>query len=256
MPASPPAFRKGLSRSRLCRGPQRRDRVPLRRTSQNDRLPRIAAELVEPALAVIVASGAGRRSRSKARRRRSRSSSSSVGDPVSSGLSPAWTGRAATSPADHLERRARRRSGSKLLADRPAIRPRDCSSIRTNPDLETLIQRCRRRPAHCGVAAPRLSRQHERDIAAAFATSSGCKPAAVIGTDPFFTTQSRQLAALSMQHALPTIYQYREFVSDGGLISYGGSLADVYRQAGTTPAASSRARSPPTCRSSSPPRSS
>jgi putative tryptophan/tyrosine transport system substrate-binding protein len=55
----------------------------------------------------------------------------------------------------------------------------------------------------------------------------------VVGSDPFFTTQNKQLAALSMQHMLPTVYQYREFVVDGGLISYGGSLTDVYRQAGS-----------------------
>jgi putative tryptophan/tyrosine transport system substrate-binding protein len=57
--------------------------------------------------------------------------------------------------------------------------------------------------------------------------------ALLIGTDPFFTTRSRQLAALALHHAMPAIYQYREFVAAGGLMSYGANLADAYRLAGS-----------------------
>ena len=46
----------------------------------------------------------------------------------------------------------------------------------------------------------------------------------VIGSDPFFNSRSEQLAALAIRHAVPTIYQYREFAAAGGLMSYGGSL--------------------------------
>jgi ABC-type uncharacterized transport system substrate-binding protein len=55
----------------------------------------------------------------------------------------------------------------------------------------------------------------------------------VVGPSPFFNTQSQQLAALMVRHALPAIFQTREFVAAGGLMSYGGSLADVFRVAGT-----------------------
>src|SRR5262245_19494140 len=54
----------------------------------------------------------------------------------------------------------------------------------------------------------------------------------VIGSDPFFNSQSEQLAALAMRHAVPAIYQYREFAAAGGLMSYGGSLTDMYHQVG------------------------
>jgi ABC-type uncharacterized transport system substrate-binding protein len=54
----------------------------------------------------------------------------------------------------------------------------------------------------------------------------------VIGSDPFFNSQSEQLAALAIRHAVPAIYQYREFAAAGGLMSYGGSLTDMYRQVG------------------------
>jgi putative ABC transport system substrate-binding protein len=55
----------------------------------------------------------------------------------------------------------------------------------------------------------------------------------VVGPSPFFNTQGKQLAALAVRHALPAIFQTREFVAAGGLISYGGSLYDVFRVAGT-----------------------
>ncbi len=54
----------------------------------------------------------------------------------------------------------------------------------------------------------------------------------VIGSDPFFNSQSEQLAALAVRHAVPAIYQYRKFAAAGGLTSYGGRLADSYRQVG------------------------
>jgi putative tryptophan/tyrosine transport system substrate-binding protein len=54
----------------------------------------------------------------------------------------------------------------------------------------------------------------------------------VIGTNNFFTGRSSQLAALALRHAVPAVYQYREFVAAGGLMSYGGSLIDLYRTAG------------------------
>jgi len=54
----------------------------------------------------------------------------------------------------------------------------------------------------------------------------------VIGTDAFFTAHSEQLAALTVRYAIPTIYQYRPFAAAGGFMSYGGDIADAYRQAG------------------------
>ncbi len=71
------------------------------------------------------------------------------------------------------------------------------------------------------------------DLPVAFEKLSRLRPGALlIGTDPFFTTRSRQLAELTVRYAMPAIYQYREFVAAGGLMSYGSSLASAYRQAG------------------------
>jgi putative tryptophan/tyrosine transport system substrate-binding protein len=53
-----------------------------------------------------------------------------------------------------------------------------------------------------------------------------------MATDGLFNTRSEQLAALTVRHAVPAIYQYREFAAAGGLMSYGGSLLDGIRQVG------------------------
>jgi putative ABC transport system substrate-binding protein len=54
----------------------------------------------------------------------------------------------------------------------------------------------------------------------------------VIGTDTFYNSQSAKLGTLAVRHAVPAIYQYREFVAAGGLMSYAGSITDAYRMAG------------------------
>src|SRR5437660_6955011 len=56
--------------------------------------------------------------------------------------------------------------------------------------------------------------------------------ALVICSDLFFTCWSEQLAALTVRHAVPSIYQFREFAAAGGLMSYGGSITDWGHQAG------------------------
>jgi putative ABC transport system substrate-binding protein len=73
----------------------------------------------------------------------------------------------------------------------------------------------------------------ERDLDSVFATVAQLRAGAlVIGPDAFFISRSEQLGTLALRHAVPAIFQYREFVAAGGLISYGGSRTDAYRHVG------------------------
>jgi putative ABC transport system substrate-binding protein len=54
----------------------------------------------------------------------------------------------------------------------------------------------------------------------------------LIGGDAFFNAMRRKLIALSLRHSLPAIFDLREFAAEGGLISYGTSQTDAYRQGG------------------------
>jgi hypothetical protein len=86
--------------------------------------------------------------------------------------------------------------------------------------------------------------------------SKGRTGALVIGSDVFFNTRSEQLAALTVRHAVPAIFHLREFVAAGGLMSYGGSLRIRTAGPAAIPVGFSRVTSRPTCRFSSPRRSS
>jgi ABC-type uncharacterized transport system substrate-binding protein len=79
-----------------------------------------------------------------------------------------------------------------------------------------------------------IEASNERDFEPAFAKLADLRAGAlVIGPDPYFTSSSEQLAGLALRHAVPASYQFREFAAAGGLMSYGGSISEGYRVAGT-----------------------
>ena len=78
-----------------------------------------------------------------------------------------------------------------------------------------------------------LGASTDRELDAVFENPAQLRGGAlVIAADAFFTSRSEKLAALALRHAMPAIYQGREFAAAGGLMSYGGRFAETYSQAG------------------------
>ena len=78
-----------------------------------------------------------------------------------------------------------------------------------------------------------LNASSERDFDAAFAKLIELRAGGlVIGGDAFFTSHSEQLAALAISHAVPAVYQWRQFAAAGGLMSYGSNITETHRLAG------------------------
>jgi len=101
------------------------------------------------------------------------------------------------------------------------------------PTVDPMIRDMQEAARTKGVQLHILKAGTESEIDAAFATLLQLQGGAlVVGTDPFFMSRRTQLVALAARHAVPAIYELREFAAAGGLISYGLSLTAVYRQEG------------------------
>ena len=99
-------------------------------------------------------------------------------------------------------------------------------SERTTRDLQTAARAL-------GLKIHVLHASTEREIDSAFATFAQLRAGGlVIGPDAFFTSRAEELAALALRHRVPAIYQFREFVEAGGLMSYGTDLTDGNRLTG------------------------
>jgi ABC-type uncharacterized transport system substrate-binding protein len=103
----------------------------------------------------------------------------------------------------------------------------------TNPNAETQSRDLQVAAQDLGLQLHVLHANSESDFDKAFAAMAQLRVGAlVIGTDGFLNSRSEQLATLAKHHAMPAIFQYREFTAAGGLMSYGTSLTDTYRQVG------------------------
>ena len=101
------------------------------------------------------------------------------------------------------------------------------------PDVESESRDLEEAAHAIGHQILMVNAANEREVHAAFAkvVQAGAG-GLLIGSGPFFLSQRRQLVALAARHALPTMYNQREYAEVGGLISYGPSQSDAYRRAG------------------------
>jgi putative tryptophan/tyrosine transport system substrate-binding protein len=228
------AFRQGLNETGYVEG--QNVSIEYRwADDQNDRLPALVADLMRRQVAVIVAPGPPAALAAKAATATIPIVFSIAGDPVQFGL------------VASLNRPGGNLTGVTSL--NVEVGPKQLELLHelvptatiiallvnpTNPNLaESTTKGVQMAARTLGLQLHVLHASTERDFDTVFAALAQLRAGGlVIGADPLLNTRPDQLVALGARHAVPTIYQYREFVEAGGLISYGGNLTDQYRLVG------------------------
>lgn len=103
----------------------------------------------------------------------------------------------------------------------------------TNPNAETQSRDLQKAGRAFGQQIRILQATNEREIDTAFATAAQLRVGALlVGADPFFNGRREYIVGVAARHAIPAMYETREFAVAGGLMSYGTNLAEGYRQVG------------------------
>ena len=197
-----------------------------------DLLPGVAAELVQRQVAVIVASPSPAALAAK-------TATSSVpivfnvpDDPIKLGLVAAFSrpGGNATGGSFLLSELGAKQLG--LLHELvPGAKRVGFLVNPGNENAGVITSDLRTAAAMLGVEINVVQATDSREIEAAFAALlRGKVQGLVVGTDPLFFARRVQLATLASRHALPTVYNARDYAEAGGLMSYGTNLFDAYRQ--------------------------
>jgi putative tryptophan/tyrosine transport system substrate-binding protein len=225
------AFRQGLGETGYVEG----ENVALEfrwAEVRYDRLPALAADLVGRKVEVIAALGGS----PSALAAKSATSTIpivfSVGDPVGRGLvaSLARPGGNLTGVSSLSLAPKRLELLSELV---PKARVIALLVNPTNPSFVSVIEEMQEAARAREVQVHTLKAGSESEIEAAFASLVQLEIGAlVVPSDSFFNSRREQLLAVASLHAVPAIYDWREFPASGGLISYGPSLASLYRQVG------------------------
>ena len=197
---------------------------------QYDRLREMAADLVGHRIAVIVTTGASPSLLAARSATREIPTVLIAGEPTQDGIVVSFNrpGRNATGVSlftDVL-------SAKRLELVRELIPNAAVIALLVDPDSkESVIESSEVQEAADAIGQRIIVSKagSEPDLVSAFA---GTPAALLIAGSPFFTKRRDQLVALAARYAVPTVYEWREFATAGGLISYGPSLTDAYRQVG------------------------
>ncbi len=228
------AFRQGLSEAGYVEGQNLA--IEYRwAEGRYDRLPGLAAELVGRNVGVIVTTGGTVSARA------AKSATSTIpivsvfgGDPVADGLVASFARPGGNLTGLSILVRELMPKRLELLTEMvPQAGVIALLVNPSNPNAERIIREVQEAARAKGVQLHVLKAGTEGEIDAAFATLLQQHAGAlVVAADPFFNSRREQLVALAARHAVPAIYEWREFATAGGLISYGTSLSAVYRQVG------------------------
>jgi len=226
------AFRQGLTEAGYTEG----ENVVIEQRwadNQLDKLPDLAADLVRRKAAVIVGNGPAVGA--------ARSAAATMpivfvigGDPVAQGLVSSLN-----RPGGNLTGTTffSNRLGAKRLGILRELVPQtNVIAALVDPGFPEAVDELReveKAGSTIGKKIVPLKAENERDLDAAYTSmvQAGAGALVVIGS-PLFTSKSQTLITQSARHAIPTIYDLRDYVAAGGLISYSTSFTDAYRQAG------------------------
>ena len=140
--------------------------------------------------------------------------------------------------------------GPKRIGIRRELLPQMSScAVLTNPKFPPAERQVKEidQAAHIlGLQTEQFTASTESELDGAFQSIAQRNlPALIVATDPFFVARRNDLIALAARHRLPTLYGFRDFAVDGGLMSYGVDLGQVYRDLATyAPRAFSTGRNP------------
>jgi ABC-type uncharacterized transport system substrate-binding protein len=201
---------------------------------QYDRLPALAAELVHRQVSVIAATSTPANLVAKAATSTIPIVFTTASDPVQLGLVASLSrpgGNVTGATQMNVEVGPKRLELAHELA--PTAKLVALLVNPNNPSAETLTKNLQTVALNLGLQLQVLRASTDSEIDHAFTAFLQQQAAVlVIGTDSFFNGQAERLASLTVRHSVPAIYQYGEFTAAGGLMSYGGSIGDSYRQAG------------------------
>ena len=228
------AFRRGLSETGYTEG----GNVAIEyrwADGQYDRLPALAADLIRRRVAVIVAGG-GEPSGLAAK-----AATSTIPIVFAIGSDPVKVGLVAS-----LNRPGANVTGMTLLTGsmeakrlgllRELVPKATTFAILVNPNLptsEVQVRDAQEAVRSFGQPVHVLNASNDRDLDVAFASLAQLRAdALLVSSDPFLNSRRDQIVLQVARQAVPAVYEWREFAAAGGLMSYGTSLADTYRQVG------------------------
>jgi putative ABC transport system substrate-binding protein len=227
------AWRRGLNETGYAEG--RNVAIEFRfADGQYDRLPALVAELVRRPVAVITAAAPPAALAAKV-------ATATIPiifivglDPVAAGLVASFNrpgGNATgitliTGPLGQKRLEILRELAPKLKIVPILVNPTSPDAVPEIRDLQTAAQAM-------GLELRVVNASTPKEIDAAFAALAQQRPdGLLVGSDPFFMVRREQLTAQAARLKVPAVFPFREFVTAGGLASYGTNIANAYRQAG------------------------